>query len=137
MDVAALISFNATRWIAHASLRVLVPLLLGLACYAFYRPDSRFYLGLENPWMDSAHIYGNAPDSLWAYAFCQALFMTGADCFKTSWFVVPAFGVGFELLQGILIPGTPSFTDVFCYLAACSFAWLTPFQFQTITSSNE
>jgi hypothetical protein len=136
MHVSALIFFNPSRWLWHASLRVLLPLLLGLACYAFYRPDSKFYLGLENPWMSYAHIYGNAPDPLWAYAFCQALFMTGADCFKTSWLLVPAFGIGFELLQGVLIPGTPSFNDTLCYLAACVCAWLTPFQFQTNTSTK-
>lgn len=106
--------------------RVALPLAAGLACYAFFRPDSRFFLGWTGPWMSFAEWFGNAPDPLWAYAFCQALFLTSPGRITVSCLIVLSAGIGFELLQGRLLPGSPSLSDMLCYLAACSFAALTP-----------
>lgn len=114
-------------WISMpVALRVVLPLVVGLGCYGFFRPDSRFFLGWTGPWMKCAGWFGNAPDPLWAYAFCQALFLTSPGRITVPCLIVLSAGTGFELLQGPILPGSPSLSDMLCYLGACSFAALTP-----------
>lgn len=105
-----------------AALRVVLPLAAGFACYAFWRPASKFYLGVEVPLPPAAGaLCASAPDFLWAYAFCQALLLAGTRCCG----VVLLAGLTFELLQGVVLPGKPSPADMACYLAACLAAHLT------------
>lgn len=105
-----------------AALRVALPLAAGLACYGFCRPASKFYLGVGVPLPPAAGApWASAPDFLWAFAFCQALFLAGTRCCG----VVLLAGLAFELLQGVVLPGSPSPADMASYLAACLAAHLT------------
>jgi len=114
-------------------LQVLVPLLLGLGCYMLFRPDSKFYLGYAIQLPVAAGLIANLPDGLWAYAFCQALFLCPGSRPARDSLTVVLFGTVYELLQGILIPGSPSFLDVVYY----SLASIAAFILQPKTSIHE
>lgn len=111
---------------ADIVLRVVCPLGIGLGVYAFFRPDSKFHIDMSTPLPRCFSWLGNAPDPLWAYAFCQALFLSGDGGHAMKCAVVLVTGFGFELLQGSVLPGAPSPADMICYLAACLAAILTP-----------
>lgn len=114
-------------------LQVLVPLVLGLGCYMLFRPDSKFYLGYGIQLPVAAGLVANLPDGLWAYAFCQALFLCPGPRPLRDSLTVALLGTLYELLQGVLIPGSPSSLDVVYY----SLASITAFILQPKTSTHE
>jgi hypothetical protein len=115
---------GSTARVASGAAKVVVPLLLGLACYMFFRPDSRFYLGYGIRLPVAGELIANLPDGFWAYSFCQALFLCPGSRPLRDSVTVFLFGVIYELLQGVLIPGRPSELDLAYYALATSTAFL-------------
>ena len=105
--------------------RVALPLVAGLACYATLRPSSKFYVPGLSLHDTALAMFSNIPDALWAFAFCQTLFhLPGAKAWRDSMIVV-FFGFSWELLQGTLLPGSPSIEDAALYVLAAAAAFIT------------
>ena len=117
------LAFRAAANLSGA-LQVALPLLLGLGCYMLFRPDSKFYLGYGIQLPVAAGLIANLPDGLWAYAFCQALFLCPGSRPLRDSLTVALLGTVYELLQGVLIPGSPSLLDVAYYSLASSTAFI-------------
>ena len=111
--------------VAAVALRVVLPLSIGVGCYSFLRVDSKFFCGVHVTLPRCLSFLGDAPDFLWAFAFCQALFLCGKCGSLRKGSVVLTLGILIELLQGVVFPGNPSLADMACYFAGCLAALFT------------